>query len=279
MPRTKPRAFRPGKAARAALLLLLALFVLLPIYYMAITALKTQNEVFNHASLGVQKPTLDNFAAIATNGVGRGLLNSLLVAGVATAIAVVLSIGGAYSIARIKLRLNGTFRGVLLASYLVPSTILFIPFTVLMGEAGLINTHLGLILVYLSITTPMGTWLLISFFESLPAELEEAALIDGASRLKALWRILVPVVAPGIASVGIIMFTAVWNEYLYAFVLTLSPSTYTFPITINQLISGDVYQWGQIMAGSLIGSIPIVILYYISQRMVVEGMAGSAVKG
>ncbi len=270
---------RRANMVRKAALLALALFVLLPVYYMVITSLKSQNEVFNHASLLVHEPTLGNYGAIFSNGVARGLANSLLVAGVSTVIALVLSIGGAYTIARIKLRLNGSFRGVLLASYLVPSTILFIPFTVLMGRMSLIDTSLGLIVVYLGITTPMGTWLLISFFEGLPPELEEAALIDGASRLRALWQILVPVIAPGIASVGIIMFTTVWNEYLYALVLTMSPSTYTFPITINQLISGDVYQWGQIMAGSLVGSLPIVILYYISQRMVVEGLAGSAVKG
>lgn len=269
----------PARAVRTAALLALALFILLPVYYMVITSLKSQNEVFTRASLLVHEPTLGNYGAIFSNGIARGLVNSLLVAGVSTAVALVLSIGGAYTIARIKLRLNGTFRGVLLASYLVPSTILFIPFTVLMGRAGLIDSSIGLIVVYLSITTPMGTWLLISFFEALPAELEEAALMDGAGRLRALWQILVPVIAPGIASVGIIMFTTVWNEYLYALVLTLSPDTYTFPITINQLISGDVYQWGEIMAGSLIGSLPIVILYYISQRMVVEGMAGSAVKG
>ncbi len=279
MPRTDKRMPRPSTALRTTALVALAVFILLPIYYMVITSLKTQNEVFNHASLLVREPVVGNYSAIFTNGVARGLLNSLVVAGASTLIALFLSIGGAYSIARIKLRLNGSFRGVLLASYLVPSTILFIPFTVLMGKMSLIDTTLGLIVVYLSITTPMGTWLLIGFFEALPAELEEAALIDGASRLRALWQIMVPVISPGIASVGIIMFTTVWNEYLYALVLTMSPRTFTFPITISALISGDVYQWGQIMAGSLVGSLPIVILYYISQRMVVEGLAGSAVKG
>jgi multiple sugar transport system permease protein len=262
-----------------AALVALAIFILFPVYYMLIISFKTQNEIVQSPGFWVHDPTLVNYGAIVSNGVLRGLSNSVIVATSCTIVALVVSVLGGYSLASLRYRLRGAVRSLLIFAYLIPSTILFIPMTVLMADAGLIDTLPGLIICYLSFTTPLGTWLLMGFFQSLPPELEEQARVDGATRVGALWHILLPLTRPGMMAVAVIMFTAAWNEYLYALVLNISPPVYTLPLAISGLISGDVYRWGEIMAASVIASLPVVFMYYLSQRFVIEGLTSVAVKG
>lgn len=267
------------RSLQYAALVALAIFILAPVYYMLITSFKTQGEIFQNPGFWIHHPTLANFGAIASNGVLRGLLNSVLVAVSSTIVALTVSVLGGYSLASLRYRLRGAVRYLLIFSYLIPSTILFIPMTVLMADVGLIDTLPGLAICYLSFTTPLGTWLLMGFFQSLPPDLEEQARVDGATRVRALWHIVLPLTRPGLMAVAVIIFTAAWNEYLYALVLNITPNVFTLPLAISGLISGDVYRWGEIMAGSVVASLPVVIMYYLSQRFVIEGLTSVAVKG
>lgn len=277
MDRVKPVLVH--RSVQYASLTALGIFILFPVYYMVITSFKSTSEVFQNPGLWIHHPTLINYAAVVKNGVIHGLINSLIVAVGATILSLAVSILAGYSLARLKYRLQGAIKGLLIFAYLIPTTILFIPMTVIMADIGLIDTLPGLIVVYLSFTTPLGTWLLMGFFQSLPPELEEQAQVDGATRLEALYHILLPLTRPGMMAVGVIVFTAAWNEFLYALVLNITPNVYTLPLAISGLISGDVYRWGEIMAGSVIASLPVVIMYYVSQRLVVEGLTSVAVKG
>lgn len=267
------------RSFKYAALAALAIFILFPVYYMLVTSFKTQNEILQNPGFWILHPTLVNYGAIVSNGVLHGVLNSAIVAVSSTIVALAVSVLGGYSLASLRYRLRGAVRYLLIFAYLIPSTILFIPMTVLMADVGLIDTLPGLIICYLSFTTPLGTWLLMGFFQSLPPELEEQARVDGATRVGALWHILLPLTRPGMMAVGVIIFTAAWNEYLYALVLNISPAVYTLPLAISGLISGDVYRWGEIMAGSVIASLPVVSMYYLSQRFVIEGLTSVAVKG
>lgn len=267
------------RSVRYASLTALGIFILFPVYYMIVMSFKSQSEVFQNPGLWIQHPTLGNYAAVAKNGVLHGLLNSLIVACGSTIVSLAVSVLAGYSLARLRYRLRGAVKGLLIFSYLIPTTILFVPITVIMASIGLIDTLPGLIIVYLSFTTPLGTWLLMSFFQSLPPEIEEQARVDGATRIEALYHVLLPLTRPGLIAVGVIVFTAAWNEFLYALVLNITPSLFTLPLAISGLITGDVYRWGEIMAGSVIASLPVVVMYYVSQRLVVEGLTSVAVKG
>ena len=267
------------RSVRYACLATLAVFILFPVYYMIVTSLKSQREVFRNPGLWISEPTLANYAELARSGFPRSLLNSFVVAGGATVISLVVGVLAAYSLVCLRYRLRGTIRNALILAYLTPSALLFIPMAIIMSNLRQADTLHGLMLVYLSFTTPLATWLLMGFFSSLPPELEEQARVDGATRIQALYLVLIPLVRPGLVAVGIITFTSGWNEFLYALVLNLSPEAYTVPIAISHLISGDVYRWGEIMAGSVIASVPIMVLYYLGQRSVVDGLSTGAVKG
>ena len=167
----------------------------------------------------------------------------------------------------------------ILFAYLTPTSLLFIPLSILMARLGLANSLHGLVLVYLTFSLPLSTWLLQSFFRSVPRELEEQALIDGMSRMGALVRIVLRLSAPGIAAVSIFTFTGAWNELLLALVLITSESQRTAPLALNYLITSDVLPWGPLMAGAVLSSIPLMVLYFVAQRFMVHGVAEGSVKG
>jgi multiple sugar transport system permease protein len=168
---------------------------------------------------------------------------------------------------------------IIIIAFLTPGALLFIPFAVIMANFQLSNSLRGLVLVYLSFTVPLSTYLLLGFFRSLPPELEQAARIDGANRLQALWYVLVPLVAPGLISVAIITFTGAYNELLYALVINVSPEVRTVPVAILNLSVADEVPWGRTMAYSSIAAIPIMAIYFLGQRFVVEGLQTGSVKG
>ena len=185
----------------------------------------------------------------------------------------------AYSLTILKYKGRDTLGKIIIVAFLTPGAILFIPMAVIVANINLSNTLKGLVLVYLSFLVPLGTYLLIGFFKSIPVELEEAARIDGASRLQALILILLPLIAPGLVSVGILTFTGAYNELLYALVINTDPAVRTLPVTIVWLTNSEESPWGLMMACSAIAALPIMILYFAGQRFVVEGLQTGSVKG
>src|SRR5919112_2375439 len=224
--------------------------------------------------------TLQNYVDLLTKqGFVRNLGNSLLVAGLATAIAVAISCLAAYSLVRLKYRGRDWIGRLILFSYLTPASLLFIPLSIIIAQLKLGNSLQGLIFVYLAFSTPLSTWLLMGFFRSIPLDLEEQAMVDGANRMQALTKIILPLSVPGLIAVSVFTFTGAWNELLLALIFITSPDKQTVPVALQYLITGDVFRWGLIMAGSVVAAVPVMVLYYLAQRFVVQGLAAGAVKG
>ena len=263
-------------------LVLLALVILFPIYYMLLVSLKLPADIYRRPTLLPVNATFDNYAQLLTSSnlyFLSGIRNSLIVAGAATLVSVFISCLAAYSLVRLKYRYRDWLGRLILFSYLTPASLLFIPLSVIMARLQLGNTLHGLIFVYLTFSTPLSTWLLMGFFRSIPADLEEQAMVDGSTRLGALFRILLPLSAPGLIAVSVFTFTGAWNELLLALILTTSPDIRTIPVALQYLITGDTFRWGLIMAGSVASALPVMILYYLAQRFVVQGLAAGSVKG
>ena len=206
---------------------------------------------------------------------GRGQ-NPLLIVSFGS---IAISMPAAYAIARIKFRGRKQVSKGILISYLMPRTVLFIPLYLLVTKIGLSNNLWGLVLVYPTITIPYATWMMISYFKSIPYDLEEAAIIDGCSRVQAMWKICFPLARPGIVSTLIFSYTLCWSEYLYALVIINKADFKTIPLALADMVVGDVYAWGPLMGGSLIASIPVIILYLLCNRNLVGGMTAGGVKG
>ncbi|MCC6169690.1 MAG: carbohydrate ABC transporter permease [Caldilineaceae bacterium] len=268
------------KIVAYALLVVLALMILFPIYYMGIVSLKLPRDIYRSPSLLPVNATLKNYIDLFTKmDFLLALRNSLIVAGMATVVSVLISVLAAYSLVRLRYRFRDWIGRLILFTYLTPSALLFIPLSVIAARLGLGNTLHGLIFVYLTFATPLSTWLLMGYFRSIPADLEEQAMVDGATRLVALFRVVMPLVAPGLIAVSVFTFTGAWNELLLALIFITSPDKRTVPVEVSYLITGDVFRWGLIMAGSVAAAAPVMILYYVGQRFVVQGLAAGAVKG
>jgi multiple sugar transport system permease protein len=204
------------------------------------------------------------------------LWNTILISVVATFLSLLASVLAAYAIER--LRYSGSRyvgMGIFLA-YLVPPSILFIPLSTMVFSLGLFDTRLALILTYPTFLIPFSTWLLMGYFRSIPYELEECALVDGATRIQILWKIILPLSVPGLISAGIFAFTLSWNEFIYALTFVTSSEVKTVPVgVITELVEGDVYHWGALMAGALLGSLPVAILYSFFVEHYVSSMTGA----
>ncbi len=262
------------------LLVLLAVVIVFPIYYMIIVSLKLPRDIYRTPSLLPTNATLQNYVELfGKMNFLLNIRNSMIVAGAATIVSVFISSLAAYSLVRLRYRMRDTMGRIILFAYLTPSALLFIPLSVIVARLNLGNTLHGLIFVYLTFATPLSTWLLMGYFRSIPADLEEAALIDGATRLGALFRVVMPLVTPGLIAVSVFTFTGAWNELLLALIFITSPEKQTVPVAVSYLITGDVFRWGLIMAGSVAAAVPVMVLYYLGQRFVVQGLAAGAVKG
>lgn len=263
------------------MLLIVAIFVLYPVYYMITLSFRSQASLWSNPTLlPASDSTLENFKAAFTNPEFRkAIYNSLVVCSSATLLAVIFGVMSAYALTILNFKGRDTMGRVIIIAFLTPGALLFIPFAVIMANLSLSNSLRGLVLVYLSFTVPLSTYLLLGFFKSLPPELEQAARIDGANRIQALWYVLVPLVAPGLISVGIITFTGAYNELLYSLVINVSPEVRTVPVAILNLSVADEVPWGRTMAYSSIAAIPIMFIYFLGQRFVVEGLQTGSVKG
>ncbi|MBV8612776.1 MAG: carbohydrate ABC transporter permease [Acetobacteraceae bacterium] len=261
----------------------LALFIivlLFPFYWMGITAIKPDSEMYDYTKYNpfwVHSPTLENIRKLLFDTqYPRWLLITMVVAVCATVLSIFCSVLAAYAIERLRFKgAQHVGLGIYLA-YLVPPTILFIPLATLIFQFGLFDSPVALILTYPTFLVPFCTWLLIGYFKSIPYELEECALIDGASRLQILRRITLPLAVPGLISAGIFAFTLSWNEFIYALAFIQSTDKKTVPVAIlTELVTGDVYQWGSLMAGALLGSIPVAVFYSFFVEYYVSSLTGA----
>ena len=261
-------------------LIVLLIFVIFPIYYMLTVSFRSQSSMFSNPSWFPVDLSLKNYrVAFTSREFLTSMRNSIVVGLVTTSVGLIFSILAAYSLTILRYRGRDTFGRVIIVAFLTPGALLFIPLAVIAARLNISNTLHGLMIIYLSFIVPLGTYLLLGFFRNLVGELEEAARMDGASRLQALWFILLPLIAPGVASVAILTFTACWNEYLYALVLNPNPEFRTLPVAVTFLQVADESPIGLIMAYSAIGAVPILILFFIGQRFIVEGLQTGAVKG
>ena len=271
---------RKRKLLTVYLPLAVFLFVLLfPFYWMAITSFKPNQELLSREGnpFWVIEPTLAHVKKLLFDtAYPQWMWNTVLVSVVATFFSLAASVFAAYAIER--LRFSGakqTGLAIFLA-YLVPPSILFIPLASVVFQLGLFDTRLALILTYPTFLIPFCTWLLMGYFRSIPFELEECALIDGANRWQILVKIVLPLAVPGLISAGIFAFTLSWNEFIYALTFVSSSEIKTLPVgVVTELVEGDVYHWGSLMAGALLGSIPVAILYSFFVDYYVASMTGA----
>lgn len=256
------------------------LFVLLfPFYWMGITTFKPNEELLTREGnpFWVANPTLAHIRKLLFDtAYPEWLWNTMLIAVVSTFLSLACSVLAAYAIERLRFRGSRYVGMSIFLAYLVPPSILFIPLAKVVFEFGLFDTRLALILTYPTFLIPFCTWLLMGYFRSIPYELEECALIDGASRWQILTRILLPLAVPGLISAGIFAFTLSWNEFIYALTFISSSEVKTVPVgVVTELVEGDVYHWGSLMAGALLGSLPVAILYSFFVEHYVSGMTGA----
>jgi multiple sugar transport system permease protein len=273
-----------SRAKRLVLVYLpLACFVfilLFPFYWMTITSFKPNAELYDYKTYNpfwVAQPTLDHIRKLLfQTAYPQWLMTTMSVAVAATFLSLFCSVLAAYAIQRLRFKGSQYVGLAIYLAYLVPPSILFIPLATMVFRLGLFDTPLALILVYPTFLVPFCTWLLIGYFKSIPYELEECALIDGATRLQILRQITLPLAIPGIISAGIFSFTLSWNEFIYALAFIQSSEKKTVPVAIlTELISGDVYQWGALMAGSLMGSLPVAIFYSFFVDYYVSSLTGA----
>jgi multiple sugar transport system permease protein len=275
---------RRTRGASFRLYVLLAIYLVVvtfPFYYMALTSLRTQKDVYDRERmLTPANLTLENYRIVlGSTGMRTWLANSTIVAFGSTTIAVIIGVLAAYGLARLRFRGAQTLARSVLFMYLVPGSLLFIPLFLIISNLRLLNTLWALIISYQTFNVPFCTWLLLGYFRTLPEELEDAARIDGCSRLGVLGRIVLPLAAPGIVTAFIFGFTNSWNEFLFAVVMAQRTELRTIPAGLYSFQVGDVLLWGQLMAAALIATLPVVLLFMLVQRFVVQGLTVGAVKG
>ena len=270
----------PRRLVTLYLPLAVFVFVLLfPFYWMVMTSIKPNAELLSHEGnpFWVHGPTLEHFHhLIFETPYPQWMWNTVIVSVVSTFASLAASVLAAYAIERLRFRGSKQMGLAIFLAYLVPPSILFIPLAAIVFKLGIFDTRWALILTYPTFLIPFCTWLLMGYFRTIPFELEECALIDGASRWQILVKIILPLAVPGLISAGIFAFTLSWNEFIYALTFISSSEVKTVPVgVITELVEGDVYHWGALMAGALLGSLPVAIMYSFFVEYYVSGMTGA----
>jgi multiple sugar transport system permease protein len=261
-------------------LFIILVVLLFPFYWMALTSIKPDEQLIDMETYNpfwVVHPTFKHISKLLfETQYPRWLWNTMYVAVGATTLSIIASVLAAYAIVRLRFKGADTVGVLIFFAYLVPPSILFIPLASVIQAYGLFDSPLSLILVYPTLLIPFSTWLLMGYFKTIPYELEECALIDGASRWQILVKIVVPLAIPGLISAFIFSFTLCWNEFIYALTFLQSTPNKTVPVAIvNEFVDGDIYKWGSLMAGALVGSLPLVILYAFFVEHYVSAMTGA----
>jgi len=259
-------------------------FALFPFYFMLVTSLKSDTELYSLTSVPflIQSGVMtDHYRFLfAKTEFATWMKNSLIVSVTATSISLLISILAGYSLARLRYRGAGSFGTAVFVTYLVPPTLLFLPLSQVVVWLGIVDSIWALIVTYPTFLVPFCTWLLMGYFRTIPREVEECALVDGASRMQALWRIVLPMAVPGIVCAALFGFTLTWNEFTYALTFISQTANKTAVVGVTaDLIRGDIYYWGSLMAGAVLASVPIVVVYVLFLDYYVSGLTAGAVKG
>ena len=271
------------KSLRHLALLPFLLFAIFPFYHMTLTSLKKDRELYDRHAVPLiikQGPTLEHYSKLLwETEFLTWTKNSLMVTILATGISVVIGTVAAYALARLRFVGVSSFGTGIFVTYLVPTSLLFLPLAQVVNWLGLADSKWALILTYPTFLVPFCTWLLMGYFRTVPKEVEECAMVDGATRIQALWRIVLPIAIPGLVCAVLFAFTLSWNEFIYALTFTSSSEQLTASVGVtSELIRGDIYFWGSLMAGAILGSVPIVILYVFFLDYYVSGLTAGAIK-
>ncbi len=272
---------RAQSAFAYAVLVTLLVIVVFPFFWMTITSFKSEEQMRSLVSMFWPKPFVgENYQQLlGKTDFLAWFKNSIVVAVSSTVLATAIGTIGAYALARLRFLGRAFMSSAVLITYLVPPSILFIPLYAQIRNIGLADSLAGLIAAYPSFTVPFVTWLLMGYFESIPEELEESAMIDGATRFGAFYRVVLPLAAPGLLAAGLYAFTQAWNEFLYALVFITDVKLRTLPVGLSTFITGDVYGWGYLMAGAVLTTLPVIAAYIYLQKYMVEGLTAGSVKG
>jgi multiple sugar transport system permease protein len=254
-------------------------WTVIPFMWMILASIKTNKEIYQDFTIFPKEVYFGHYTALMGGKFGIWMRNSTLISSAATLLSIVLGSLAGYAITRLTFMGRRTIAVGLIFTYLVPSSLLFIPLFQVVAALNLVDTIYALMVVYPTFTLPFCTWMLTSYFRSIPVELEEAALIDGCGRLGVLMRIVLPLSAPALVVVALFSFTNAWNEFIFALVMTNSVAARTVTVGLTQMLGEDVFYWGQMMAGALITALPPVIMYTLAQRLVIRGLAVGGVKG
>ena len=265
-------------------LILFAIFFLMPPYYMVVTALKSDAEVARMATnpwIIANGLTLDQFKILFTQTDFLIFFkNTVIVTVCVVAITMVVSVLAAFALGRMKFWGSSILATGIFLTYLVPDTLLFLPLFQIVKSVGLLNSYWGMVLIYPTLTVPFCTWIMIGYFQSIPKELDEAALIDGASHMQMLTKIFIPVALPGIIAAMIFAFTVSWAAFVYPMAFLYSADQQVLTVgTVTSLIRGDVYKWGMLMAGALVAAAPPLVIYSFLMDYYIAGLTAGATKG
>jgi len=264
-------------------LLITVVFLLAPFYWMAITSFKPNGELYGGANnpLWIAQPSLEHYQQLlAKTEFPLWTKNTMVIALASTGLALLFGVPAGYSLARLRFRGAGLLGLAIFATYLVPTSLLFIPMLQVVKTIGLQDNFWSLIVIYPTFLVPFCSWLMAGYFKTIPTALEECARIDGATRFGAMWRIAFPLATPGILSAGIFAFTLSWNEFIYALTFVTASSQRTIPVgVLTALTRADFYFWGPLMAGALLGSIPVALVYSFFVEQYAAGLTAGAVKG
>lgn len=261
--------------------ILVCIIVFFPFYWLIITSLQSTNVLFKYPPelLPSQNFITSYLDYIRSSKILRWLLNSFMVSLVSTIFSTLFAIPAAYSISRFKFKAKAIMIFLVLLTQMLPGVLLVIPIYIIFSRIGLSNSLIGLILVYTVLTMPIGIWFLKGFFDSIPVELEEAAIIDGCSRYSVLTRILVPLMLPGIVATGIWSFIIAWDEYLFAYTLLNTDKLWVVSVGLASYVGQYSTPWNAIMTGAVLGTLPVVLLVMFFQRYLISGLTAGSVKG
>lgn len=261
-------------------LTILAIIAVFPLAWIIMSSLKGKGEIASNPTMFFpQEISFENYRIVFEEmGFGTNVLNSIMIAGGTTIIAITISCLGAYGIVRFMPRFGNVITRVLITTYMFPAILLAVPYSIIMGKLGMVNNRLGLIIVYMTFSVPYAVWLLVGFFKTVPLEIEEAARVDGASKMQTFTKVVMPIVAPGVVAVAIYTFINAWNEFLYSLILMNSSSKMTAAVALKSLEGQEVLDWGVMMAASAVVVVPSVIFFMLIQKKIAGGLAQGSVK-
>lgn len=261
-------------------LTILAVVAIFPLLWIILSSLKGKGELAsNPTAFFPQQISFENYRIVFEEmGFGTNVLNSIMIAGGTTLIAITISCLGAYGIVRFMPRFGNVITRVLITTYMFPAILLAVPYSIIIGKMGMMNNRLGLIIVYMTFSVPYAVWLLVGFFKTVPLEIEEAARVDGASKMQTFTKVVMPIVAPGVVAVAIYTFINAWNEFLYSLILMNSSSKMTAAVALKSLEGQEVLDWGVMMAASAVVVVPSVLFFMMIQKKIAGGLAQGSVK-